>query len=196
MAAVQCPSSSEKKRVSVDAYIAEMRASREALLTKITSSSGEIGERCREAMGVAKAKVAELFEEEERERVVSAYAEKLRASREEIVAKLEARQRNDRDQLIEDLRRDVGDVVEAVVQKHRASQRGSGLQAALAEQRQTALDTFQRELDAFEIDDDHRLFDGVGGGDDDLHETRRRLDRDDDGADHFAHATSNGNGRR
>ena len=58
---------------------------------------------------------ASLFDDEERARVVEAYAAKLKASREEMVAKVEAQQAEERRRLVEDLKADVSGVVDDVV---------------------------------------------------------------------------------
>ena len=97
-------------------YESEMRASREELLKKIARSSEDIAGRCRDAMEQSKENVsASLFDDEERARVVEAYAAKLKASREEMVAKVEAQQAEERRRLVEDLKADVSGVVDDVV---------------------------------------------------------------------------------
>ena len=74
--ASQVASVSTSEEALVD-YQEEMRASREELLKTIARSSEDIAGRCRDAMERTKEDVhASLFDDEERERVVEAYAAK------------------------------------------------------------------------------------------------------------------------
>ncbi|KAJ1448289.1 hypothetical protein M885DRAFT_539661 [Pelagophyceae sp. CCMP2097] len=95
----------------------EMASSREALLRKIQRSSEDIAGRCREAMEQTKENVAaSLFDDDERARVVEAYAAKLKASREDMVLKIEEHQAEERRKLIDELKRDVSRVIEGVLE--------------------------------------------------------------------------------
>ncbi|KAJ8609957.1 hypothetical protein CTAYLR_008088, partial [Chrysophaeum taylorii] len=132
---------------SVERYISEMRASREELLTKIQRSSEDIAGRCREAMESARDNVSQLFDDGERERVVAAYAEKLKASREETLRKLEERQTAERETMIKDLKADVATIMESVVDKlKREIDRATQAQREEADrQRQAELDRLVEE---------------------------------------------------
>ena len=66
---------------AVSSYEEELRVSREDLLRKIEASSRDIAGRCRTAVEQSNEQEhAALFDDEERERVVEAYAAKLKAS--------------------------------------------------------------------------------------------------------------------
>ncbi|EGB05407.1 hypothetical protein AURANDRAFT_66362 [Aureococcus anophagefferens] len=137
-------------------YESEMRASREELLKKIARSSEDIAGRCRDAMEQSKENVsASLFDDEERARVVEAYAAKLKASREEMVAKVEAQQAEERRRLVEDLKADVSGVVDDVVAGLRDDLAGAyaAREAAAREAREAsakaALDAHAAEVQDF-----------------------------------------------
>jgi len=111
--AVSASPSANVEDAALADYESEMRASREELLKKIARSSEDIAGRCRDAMEQSKENVsASLFDDEERARVVEAYAAKLKASREEMVAKVEAQQAEERRRLVDDLKADVSGVVD------------------------------------------------------------------------------------
>lgn len=137
------PSSLQGERGDVDSYIHEMRQSREELLEKITRSSEDIAGRCREAMEAAKENVATLFDDAERERVVAAYADKLRASREETLNRLEARQAAEREALVNEIKADVSSVMESVVEKLKAE-----IERASQVQREETARRYQEQIDS------------------------------------------------
>ena len=62
---------------------------------------------------------AALFDDEERERVVEAYAAKLKASREEMIRKIIDSQAVERTKCLEELKKDVQNVLQEVVQECR-----------------------------------------------------------------------------
>eukprot|EP00633_Aureoumbra_lagunensis_P012208 CAMPEP_0197354842 /NCGR_PEP_ID=MMETSP0893-20130614/44376_1 /TAXON_ID=44058 ORGANISM="Aureoumbra lagunensis, Strain CCMP1510" /NCGR_SAMPLE_ID=MMETSP0893 /ASSEMBLY_ACC=CAM_ASM_000539 /LENGTH=213 /DNA_ID=CAMNT_0042871289 /DNA_START=41 /DNA_END=682 /DNA_ORIENTATION=- len=104
------------KEPSVEKYIAEMRSSREAILSQMTQSSLEISSRCQDAMR-NNVTANELFSSDERDRIVKAFADKLRVSREETLAKLEARQRTERANIMAELKQDLSEIVDSVIDK-------------------------------------------------------------------------------
>ena len=98
-------------------YEDELRVSREELLRKISDSSRDIAGRCKATMEASQSDTqhAALFDDEERERVVEAYAAKLKASREEMIKKITDQQAVERTKCLEELKKDVQDVLEDVV---------------------------------------------------------------------------------
>ena len=93
---------------AVSSYEEELRVSREDLLRKIEASSRDIAGRCRTAVEQSQEQEhAALFDDEERERVVEAYAAKLKASREEMIRKIIDQQAVERTKCLEELKKDV-----------------------------------------------------------------------------------------
>ena len=91
-------------------YEEEMRASREELLRKIERSSTDIAAQCGGAVASStEGAAASLFDDDERERVVAAYAAKLKNSRDELVARIEATQASERAQLVDAGASETGD---------------------------------------------------------------------------------------
>ena len=104
----------------VSSYEEELRVSREDLLRKIEASSRDIAGRCRTAVEQSNEQEhAALFDDEERERVVEAYAAKLKASREEMIRKIIDSQAVERTKCLEELKKDVQNVLQEVVQECR-----------------------------------------------------------------------------
>ena len=105
---------------AVSSYEEELRVSREDLLRKIEASSRDIAGRCRTAVEQSNEQEhAALFDDEERERVVEAYAAKLKASREEMIRKIIDQQAVERTKCLEELKKDVQNVLQEVVQECR-----------------------------------------------------------------------------
>ena len=105
---------------AVSSYEEELRVSREDLLRKIEASSRDIAGRCRTAVEQSNEQEhAALFDDEERERVVEAYAAKLKASREEMIKKIIDSQAIERTKCLEELKKDVQNVLQEVVQECR-----------------------------------------------------------------------------
>ena len=105
---------------AVSSYEEELRVSREDLLRKIEASSRDIAGRCRTAVEQSNEQEhAALFDDEERERVVEAYAAKLKASREEMIRKIIDSQAVERTKCLEELKKDVQNVLQEVVQECR-----------------------------------------------------------------------------
>lgn len=146
--ASQVASVSTSEEALVD-YQEEMRASREELLKTIARSSEDIAGRCRDAMERTKDDVhASLFDDEERERVVEAYAAKLKASREEMIAKIEEQQAAERARLVDDLRSDVDGIMNRVVETLRTEMAGAHREREREEAR-------LREAHCAKVLDDH-----------------------------------------
>ena len=105
---------------AVSSYEEELRTSREDLLRKIEASSRDIAGRCRTAVEQSNEQEhAALFDDEERERVVEAYAAMLKASREEMIRKIIDQQAVERTKCLEELKKDVQNVLQEVVQECR-----------------------------------------------------------------------------
>ena len=146
--ASQVASVSTSEEALVD-YQEEMRASREELLKTIARSSEDIAGRCRDAMERTKDDVhASLFDDEERARVVEAYAAKLKASREEMIAKIEEQQAAERTRLVDDLRADVDGIMNRVVETLRTEMAGAHREREREEAR-------KREAHCAKVLDDH-----------------------------------------